>query len=410
MRPKINSLLIKPAGPDCNIACRYCFYYDKKELFDKTDIHRMDIATARKALREYLELAGPQASLGFQGGEPTLCGLDFFKEIAGIIKEYKRPGQQCSLAIQTNGILLDEEWAEFFKKNNVLVGLSVDGPEDIHNTHRLDRGRKGTHKIVAGKMQMLKDMGVEFNTLTVITKANVGRAAELIEYFRTYGSSYMQFIPCVESLDGGIADYSPTPEEYGTFLKEAFDLWFNDGYPEFYVRLFEELLISFVEYVPASCYFAPACASNLVVEHDGSIYPCDFFVENEWKLGNINENSFAEIADNPKLNEFIERKRVLDEKCKSCEWRSLCFGDCPKYRLSESGAPIDSAYFCEGYKDFFEHAHPRLVKLKKRLLNDKSMPKNEYWNNLEKSLERNSPCPCGSGQKFKKCCQPVKSV
>ncbi len=410
MPPKINSLLIKPAGPDCNIACRYCFYYDKKELFDNTKVHRMDISTVQKALKEYLKLAGSQASLGFQGGEPTLCGLDFFKKIVDIVAEYKRPGQQCALAIQTNGILLDEAWAEFLKKNNVLVGLSVDGPETIHNTHRLDRGRKGTHEIVATKMQMLKDMSVEFNTLTVITKANVGRAAELIDYFRTNGSSYMQFIPCVESLDGAIADYSPTPEEYGAFLKEAFDIWYNDGYPEFYIRLFDELLISFVEYVPASCYFAPTCTSNLVVEHDGSIYPCDFFVENEWKLGNINETSFAKIADNPKLNQFIERKRVLDEKCKNCDWRSLCFGDCPKYRLSESGTRIDSAYFCEGYKDFFQHAHPKLVKLKKRLLSDKSLPKNAYWNNLEKSLERNGPCPCGSGQKFKKCCQPVKSV
>ena len=410
MSVKINSLLIKPAGPDCNIACRYCFYYDKKELFKESNVHRMTEATARNVLKKYFETAGPQASVGFQGGEPTLCGLEFFTKIVDMVKEYKRPGQDCMLAVQTNGMLLDENWARLFRENNVLVGLSVDGPEEVHDTHRLDRGKKGTHKKVSETMRMLKDNNVEFNTLTVITKANVNRAAELISYFREHGSSFMQFIPCVESLDGKIADYSPTPSEYGNFLKEAFDIWYNGGYPEFYIRLFDEMLISFVEYTPASCYFSPQCAANLVVEHDGSVYPCDFFVEPQWKLGNINETTFRDMAKDPLLQQFIERKTVLDEKCSGCTWKSLCFGDCPKYRLSESGATTNSAYFCEGYKDFFEYAAPKFRAIKKRLMEDKSMPKSEYWKGLEKSLERNGPCPCGSGQKFKKCCQPVKSV
>jgi len=410
MSVKINSLLIKPAGPDCNIACRYCFYYEKKELFKDTNVHRMQESTARNVLKQYFEIAGAQVSIGFQGGEPTLCGLDFFSKIVGMVNEYKRPDQQCMLALQTNGILLDEHWARLFRENNILVGLSVDGPPEIHNTHRLDRGKKGTHEIVAEKMRMLKENNVEFNTLTVITKANVTKAAELIKYFRANGSSYMQFIPCVEVLDGKIADYSPTPLEYGNFLKEAFEIWYNDGSPEFYIRMFDEMLISFVEYTSISCYFAPRCAANLVVEHDGSIYPCDFFVETDWKLGNINETSFKEMASNPKLIEFIERKGILDEKCKGCSWKSICFGDCPKYRLSENGAAINSAYFCEGYKNFFEFAGPKLKKIKKRLLSDTSHPKNAYWVGLEKSLERNGTCPCGSKLKFKKCCQNIKSL
>ena len=410
MSVKINSLLIKPAGPDCNIACRYCFYYEKKELFKETAVHRMGEDTARRVLKQYFEIAGGQVSVGFQGGEPTLCGLDFFSNIVGMINEYKRPGQQCMIALQTNGLLLNKSWARLFRENNILVGLSVDGPEQMHDVHRLDRQKKGTHAKVSETMQMLRENGVEFNTLTVITKANVGRAPELIEYFRKYGSSYMQFIPCVEPLDGKIAGYCPTPAEYGSFLKEAFDIWYNGGYPEFYIRLFDEMLISFVEYTPASCFFSPRCAANLVVEHDGSVYPCDFFVENEWKLGNIHETSFQEMSQNPLLEKFIERKQVLDEKCSGCAWKSICFGDCPKYRLSEQGASINSAYFCEGYKDFFEYAAPRLKEIKRRLLKDKSHPKNEYWNGLEKSLERNGPCPCGSGAKFKKCCQPAKGV
>lgn len=410
MPVQINSLLIKPAGPDCNIACRYCFYYEKKELFKDTIIHRMEEGTIRNVLKQYFKEAGSVASIGFQGGEPTLCGLEFFKKIISMIKEYKKPHQQCNIAIQTNGILLDEKWAKFFKDNNVLVGLSVDGSQKIHDKHRLDRNKKGTHKKVNSTMQMLKKIGVEFNTLTVITKENVNHGRELVEYFRKNGSGYMQFIPCVEVIDSKIADYCPTPQEYSNFLKEVFDAWYNNGFPEFYVRLFDEMLISFVEYRTPSCYFSHKCAANLVVEHDGSIYPCDFFVKNKWKLGNINETSFAEITKNSKLEEFINRKTILDDKCQSCNWKSLCCGDCPKYRLSEDGNTINSAYFCEGYKDFFQCASPKFLEIKKRLLSEVNHPRNSYWQHLEKSLERNNPCPCGSNLKYKKCCQQIKGI
>lgn len=409
MCAQINSLLIKPAGPDCNIACRYCFYFEKKELFKETNIHRMSEETARNVLKQYFLAAGNMASLGFQGGEPTLCGLDFFKKVVEMTKEYKRPNQQCSIALQTNGLLLDEEWADLFVKNNILVGLSVDGPEDIHDQNRLDRGKKGTHHLVTKKMEMLKEKGVTFNTLTVITKSNVKCGTELVKYFREHGSSYMQFIPCVEAIDGKIADYSPTPEEYGEFLIEVFDLWYNDGYPEFYVRLFDEMLIAFVEYHSPSCYFAPKCAANLVVEHDGSIYPCDFFVDPEWKLGNINNDTFENMSKSELLDKFINRKMILDDRCDGCQWKSLCRGDCPKYRLSLDGNDINSAYFCEGYKAFFEHAVPKLMQIKKRLHKERSHPHYNYWQRLEKT-ERNASCPCGSGLKFKKCCHSIKAL
>ena len=299
MPVKINSLLIKPSGPDCNIACRYCFYYEKKELFKDTNIHRMSEDTARTVLKQYFELAGPQVSVGFQGGEPTLCGLDFFTKIVEMIKEYKRPGQQCMTALQTNGILLDESWARLFRENNILVGLSVDGPEEIHDTHRLTRGKKGTHKKVAETMQMLKENAVEFNTLTVITKANVDRAAELIKYFRENGSSYMQFIPCVESLDGKIAGYSPTPEEYGNFLKEAFEIWYNDGYPEFYVRIFDEMLISFVEYTPASCYFRPTMRRQFGGGARWIGVPVRFFCGKRMEAGQYSRNYIPRNVPKP---------------------------------------------------------------------------------------------------------------
>lgn len=410
MSYNINSLLIKPAGPDCNIACEYCFYSDKKELFNEMPVHRMTVDTMEKVISQYLALAGPQASLGFQGGEPTLCGIEFFAQVMDAVKKYKRPGQQVNVALQTNGMLLDEAWAKLLKANNVLVGLSVDGPEDIHNAHRRTHNDKDTFDRVTQSMELLKKEGVDFNTLTVITKRNVTRGAELIQYFREHGSGYMQFIPCVEVLDGQIAHYTPTPDEYADFLIEVFDIWYNDGQPQCYVRLFDEMLISFVEYQPASCYFAPKCVANLVIEHDGSIYPCDFFVDNEWYLGNIHETSFQEITKNPLLPQFIERKQDLDEKCRSCKWKSICCGDCPKYRWSQDGEAINSAYFCEGYKRFFENAAPKLLALKKDFLTPGHHQKTAYWRQMEAALERNQSCPCGSGSKFKKCCAPIKHV
>lgn len=406
----ITSLLIKPAGPDCNICCEYCFYSSKKGMFESMPVHRMSIETMNLVVSQYLELAGNNASLGFQGGEPTLCGIEFFREVFKSVKKHKRPNQTVSIALQTNGILLNHDWAHLLRKNNVLVGLSLDGPADIHDAHRRTFNDEDTHHIVTKNMEILKEVGVEFNTLTVITKANVNRGKELVDYFLNNASGYMQFIPCVEVIDNKIAHYTPTPIEYADFLIEVFDLWYNDGKPNFYVRLFDEMLISFVEYAPASCYFAPKCVANLVVEHNGSIYPCDFFVEDDWYLGNINKESLKKIVENPKLIQFINRKLDLDDKCKGCKWRCICCGDCIKYRYDIDGQKTKSAYFCEGYKKFFEYAAPKLSDLKRSLLNDNSLPKSVYWRKMEASIQRNKPCLCGSGVKYKKCCYPVKGI
>jgi len=373
----------------------------------------MSEQTLERVISQYLKIGNDYVSIGFQGGEPTLMGLEFFEKVVHLIHKYKRPSQQVVLALQTNGMLLDTEWAAFLKKNNFLVGLSIDGPASAHDCYRTRYDGSPTHEVVARNMAMLREQGVEFNTLTVVSKSNVHRAAEIFDYLQSNGSGYMQFIPCVEkdreSADGSIAAFSPTPGEYADFLCTIFDKWIGDGMPSCYVRFFDEMLISYVNYRSPSCYFAPYCVANLVVEHNGDIFPCDFFVEPDWYLGNINTKTMEEIAANPKLQRFILRKNEIDSRCRTCKWLPLCWGDCCKYRLTQEGRSSQYTYFCESYRHFFEYSQPKMLELKKKLLNGND-PRSSDWRMREKSIQRNDSCPCGSGLKFKKCCMPIKAL
>lgn len=401
------SLLIKPAGPDCNIACQYCFYSGKKELFSQMPQHRMDPDMMEKAIREFLPMAGGMAHIGFQGGEPTLRGLDFFRQTAAWCKKYKAPTQQVQLSLQTNGLLLNEEWATFLKEENFLVGLSVDGPQACHDTYRRGFDGSATHARVSHAMALLKAAEVDFNTLTVVTCGNADKPRELFDYFTREGSGYMQFIPCVEVIDGKVAPYTAAPRQLGAFWIELFDLWYHDGQPVTYIRLFDELLVSLMEFTSPGCPQRPRCAANLVVEHNGDIYPCDFFVEPGWKLGNLEAQSLAEICEHPLLPAFAQRKADTDAACTACRWRSLCWSDCPKYWLDNQGLPARKSYWCESYRMLLEHAYPFLKKLQARLL-EEGHPRSAYWQRLYASLGRNDTCPCGSGMKLKKCCGPLK--
>lgn len=406
----VNGLLIKPAGPDCNLACRYCFYIGKKTLFPDAPAHRMTMDTMRRTLSEYLALAGPAASIGFQGGEPTLCGPSFFRETFDAVERYRKPGQRVNLSLQTNGMLLNEEWARLLRERDVLVGLSIDGPADAHDAYRRDPAGRPTHARVEAAMALLRAHGVSFNTLTVVTRGNVGRAGELFDYLCERGSGAMQFIPCFESEGGADVGTAPAPDGYAAFLIAAFDRWYNDGKPVRYVRMFDELLTGFMEYRSPACTFSPACAANLVVEHDGSVYPCDFFVEPRWRLGNIHDRTLAAIADDPLLSAFVARKRdEMDERCGACRFLPLCWGDCPRYRLSAAGEPERRGYYCGALQEFFAHALPGLAALRRSLLTG-GHPRASLWRAREAALSRNDPCPCGSGRKFKKCCAPLREL
>lgn len=399
----IDSILIKPAGPDCNLDCEYCFYKCKSLLFDDSK-HRMSTSLLETTIDAFLSVCKPKSTICFQGGEPTLMGLDFFRHAATYIKQKNLRDKQISFALQTNGVLLDEEFCKFLSAENWLVGLSIDGDKSTHDRYRKNYGASGSFSRVYNGMSLLKKHKVDFNTLTVITRENVGDAKGLFNFMRTHGSGFMQFIPCYEIDDGGVAQFCASPQQFGTFLCDMFDLWYNGGRVETYVRLFDELLISYVSLAACGCNQAPQCMAALVVEHTGEVYPCDFFVDPEWKLGDIETHPFADMLNSDKYHSFKYSKADPTSECRSCRFRCLCHGDCKKNR-TDSGL----SYFCESYKMLFKHCHEPMLRLKSEILAQKT-PQTEYFRRLNQSVSRNYKCPCGSGDKYKKCCQPVKDL
>ncbi|MGB9682638.1 MAG: anaerobic sulfatase maturase, partial [bacterium] len=328
-------------------------YSPKESLYGGNK--RMDTNTLEVLIYKALSVA-EEVTFSWQGGEPTLMGLPFYEKVIELERSYQKKGQRIMNTLQTNGILLDESWAIFLKKNSFLVGLSMDGPSDIHNEYRVTKNGEPTHHIVLSKLRLLQKYDVDFNVLTVVTDKNSRKPEALFRYFQDLGVRYMQFIPCLErDKEGKIASFSVDPTNYGRFLVGMFDRWYNNGKPEYYVREYEEWLIGYA-YGVNPCMFSPYCQGSLVIEHNGDIYPCDFFVEPRWLLGNIKENSLEEIYDSDLYKSFSKRKNDVDERCKNCRWLELCWGGCPKFRIDKSGMEIKYSYFCPSYQRFFEHS------------------------------------------------------
>ena len=312
--------------------------------------------------------------------------------------------KRIKFALQTNGVLLDDTFCSFLKQEGWLVGLSIDGRETENDSYRKNYDGKGSYEAVSAAMERLKRHQVEFNTLTVITKANVQKAKELFNFFLQEGSGYMQFIPCYEVIDGKPAPFCCSPEEFGAFMCELFDLWYNNGHIKSYVRFFEELLMSYVTLAPGGCNQAPKCIAAPVVEHTGDVYPCDFFVESNWYLGNIADQSLQSMLDSSRYAAFYNSKRDVGTECADCKWLCLCNGDCKKNRSTG-----EKSYFCEGYKLFFAHSHKAFLKMKQDILSQNNK-EGQYYRQLNHMISRNDKCPCGSGNKYKKCCMPIKAI
>jgi len=310
-------------------------------------------------IRQYLSFRFPVSCLSWQGGEPTLCGLDFFKEAVRLQMKHGRGGQVVSNAFQTNGILLDREWCLFFNKYKFLVGLSLDGPEYLHNFYR-----RGSWEDVMRAARLLSDYQVEFNILTMVTRKSQTRAKELFHWFPDHGFRYLQFIPCLERLPkGGLAPFSATAEGYGDFLCELFDLWWENKDEGISIRLFDTILERLVYGRFTFCIFSPVCQGYLVVEHDGSVYPCDFFVRRDTRLGNLMEKPLDELFRSSAYRDFGRRKSALPDECRVCQWLSFCWGGCQKDRIDAQGRPSTKTFFCRSYRQFFSHAMPRLKNL-----------------------------------------------
>jgi uncharacterized protein len=359
-------LLVKAASADCNLRCEYCFYLPKRELYPRSKRHAMPREVLHRLIGDYMQMAGPNPSFGWQGGEPTTLGVEFFRRVVAVQAQKARPGQAIANGFQTNGVLIDDEWARLFARYNFLVGLSLDGPEEIHNHYRHDARGKGSFEQVMRAAATLERNGVEFNILCMVTAYSAGRAHEIWDFFMAHGLRYLQFIPCVEFEPGTDrpAHFSCTPEQYGGFLCDAFDRWAEEEVPSVYCRTFNDLLAAYIGAPAPTCIFRAHCGDYLLVEHNGDVYPCDFFVEPQWLLGNLMETPLADIALSPKFQAFREAKSgACGEACRRCPWLSLCYGGCQRHR---PGAAPDAGrpnYFCTSYRMLFEHSQARLKEL-----------------------------------------------
>ncbi|MBD3344589.1 MAG: anaerobic sulfatase maturase [Chitinivibrionales bacterium] len=407
------TLLVKPASGLCNIDCTYCFYKRVlDELYpEKNDALKMSPATAEKMIRNYLQCGFPHNAICFQGGEPLLMGLDFYHNVIEYEKKYGKTGQTIGNSFQTNGLLITDEWARFFKQYNMLNGLSCDGPRHVHDHYRLNFTGKGTFDNVMKAADIMHKNGVEFNILSMITAHSVQHLKEIWSFFRENNLNFLQFIPCLE-IDPKTkkpAEFSVTGEQYRDFHKGLFDLWFENGYPDVSIRLYDDILMYMLDGAHQGCCFKEACDSYFLIEHNGDVYPCDFFAYDRWKLGNINNDDYVSLAGLRKRHEFANRKRVVPGGCRGCEFIDFCRCDCPRFRLFNNGNPSTRSVLCPGFREFLKYSRRRFVEIKEDILRRRAehnarMGQPGPAPQIPGDYPRNAPCPCGSGKKSKKCC------
>jgi len=425
-------LLAKPTGSTCNIDCTYCFFLSKEALYPNEQ-QRMSAATLETYIRQLLEAHRmPQVTVAWQGGEPTLMRLDFFKRSVELVEQYRRPGQIVQHTFQTNGILLDDEWCAFFKEHNFLIGLSVDGPRELHDAYRRDRGGRGTFDRVMAGWRQLQRYEVEFNILCTINAANQKHGRTVYCFFRDeLDARFIQFIPIVERATPetiAIANqgwseqpgkkrllYQQTgnlvtnrtvgPKQYGQFLVDVFEEWMRHDIGQVYVQLFDVTLEAyFGDYT--LCIHAPTCGTGPALEANGDLYACDHFVEPRFLLGNIHKTHMLTLVSSPEMRAFGASKRdTLTEQCRQCEVRPLCNGGCPKDRFAESrdGEPGHN-YLCAGLELFFKHT-AATMRAMAQLIQQRRYPA-EVMSLIAKEDERGGPyrpCSCGSGVKFRFC-------
>ena len=432
-------VMAKPIGPICNIDCKYCFYLEKEKLYPDTRKWRMSDDVLEEYVRQYIEQQDvPEINFAWQGGEPTLLGVDYFRKIVSLQKQYAN-GKTIHNAFQTNGTLLNDEWGEFLSASNFLVGLSIDGPRELHDRYRVDKKNQGTFDSVMNGLGFLKKHRVEFNTLTVVNRVNSQRPLEVYEFLRQIGSGFIQFIPLVEraASSGPLAvlnsvpglDFAEPPEPgmtvdphspvtpwsvesatYGQFLVSIFDQWVRRDVGRTFVQIFDVALGIWAGAGSSSCVFAEKCGRALAMEHNGDVYSCDHYVYPKYKLGNVMNTSLAALVDGAKQQQFgRDKSDTLPAYCRSCEVRFACQGECPKHRfINTPDGEAGLNYLCGAYKRFFKHVDPSMRTMV-GLLNAGRAPAEimRLAAGPGHVPARNEPCSCGSGRKFKHCCARV---
>jgi uncharacterized protein len=419
--PHAFHIMAKPTGSACNLNCDYCFFLKKEKLYPGSDF-RMSDEVHEAYIKQLFEAHQvPQVTVAWQGGEPTLMGLDFFRCSMEFQKKYQKPGTRIENTFQTNGILLNDEWCRFFHDNNFLIGLSMDGPNHLHDFYRKDKGGHGTFDRVVRAARLLQQNKVEFNILCTVNRRNADHPLEVYRFFRDeLKANYIQFIPIVErenesgSQEGNqVTDRSVRPDQWGRFLIEIFDEWVKRDVGRTFVLNFDGALAGWLGMAGTVCIFGPTCGLGMALEHNGDLYSCDHFVEPNYYLGNILKTSMIDLVASEKQRKFgQDKKDRLPRFCRECEVRSICNGECPKNRFIQT--PDGEAglnYLCEGYKAFFKHADKpmRIMAdlIRRGRLAEEVM---KVMGTEEKGDERvsmkpgrNEPCFCGSGLKFKKC-------
>lgn len=391
-------LLTKPVGPICNLDCKYCFYLEKERMYPGEKEWRMSDAVLTEYVRQYIgSQAGPEINFAWQGGEPTLLGVDFYRKAVALQAAYAE-GKSIFNAIQTNGTLLDDEWCEFLAENKFLVGLSIDGPAEYHDLYRVDKRQERTFDKVMRGLEYLKKHGVKFNTLTVVHRENARQPREVYRFLKSIGSEFIQFIPLVERAaptkmkaagfdfaaprlpgdaapSSAVTEWSVEAEQYGIFLCAIFDEWVRNDVGKTFVQMFDVALGNWMGLGSSLCVFSEKCGRALAIEHNGDVYSCDHYVYPRHKLGNVMNRSLGEMVQSPQQVRFGEDKfDSLPRYCRECEVRFACNGECPKHRFIQTPDGEEGLnYLCAAYKRFFTHIDP-YIRTMAGLLQDDEAP------------------------------------
>ena len=355
------SFLIKPASSLCNMRCKYCFYADVSDHREIKSNGIMNKETMNNLIKRALgELdEDGYVTFAFQGGEPTVAGLPYFEEFTETVNQMKRPHQHISYALQTNGVVLDDKWCEFFHKHQFLVGVSLDGYKENHDAFRIADGNKATYKKVMEGIACLRKHQVDFNILTVLSRQLARHPQKLYEFYQREQFNYIQLIPCLAGLDEKENIFSLTPQLFSDFYKKFYDLWLNEYTKGIYrsISFIDNIVLMYANQLPHQCGMLGHCSLQFVVESDGSVYPCDFYVLDEYKSGNINENGIEEIAQNEISQKFLKEERLFSPLCASCEFEQICHGNCRR---------MCNTYYDEkycGYQDFLRYASPTISRI-----------------------------------------------
>lgn len=365
------SLLIKPASSNCNLRCKYCFYHSVAESRNIKSYGIMSKETLERMVEKALKYADYACAFAFQGGEPTLAGLEFYKELIRLQKKYNHKNLRIDNSIQTNGMLIDDDWAKFLADNKFLVGLSLDGPKDINDTNRVDLNGEGSFSTIMKTADLFNKYGVEYNILSVINGNVANHTTKVYNFFKKHDLRYIQFIPCLDPLGekpGGLL-HSLTPDKYARFLKTLFDRWYSDIVKGdiMSIRFFDNIVGMAMGYKPEACGMSGQCACQFVVEADGSTYPCDFYVIDEWCLGNIKDKDLDELKNSEAGKRFVEVSKHIDPKCRECRWFDLCRGGCRRNREPFVDGKPSLNNFCSSYEKFFEYTIKRIYHLAEML-------------------------------------------